>query len=217
MRRWRRTGRDRRGRRGAGTRLHPPTSRSRRAPGGAGSGPVLAAVPEPSPELRGSHADRAAVAMNGVVGPLELVAPSGHQTVAARDGGGRPGGAGADGDRAGRRARRGGARPARGAEWRPQWSVATAPVTRSRCGLAFDTLSAAHGGVFLIDRAAPSAGDSPPPEPGGGFLPRWCSAGCAAGGGVALRGGHGVIERRYGRCQRRKPDPAVFPVGGRPG
>jgi hypothetical protein len=113
--------------------------------------PVLAAVPEPAPEADPPARLVATVAMNGVVGPLELVAPSGNRrwlremvedapvvlvlTVAAQD---------ADRDAVVLALREAG--------------VATTVVSRDgaghtfTCGLAFDTLSAVHGGVFLIDR-----------------------------------------------------------------
>lgn len=113
--------------------------------------PVLSAVPEPSPEPEAPMRIVPAVAMNGVVGPLELVAPSGNRrwlretveekpvvlvlTVTAQD---------AERDAVVLALREAG--------------VATTVVSRDgaghtfTCGLAFDTLSAEHGGVFLIDR-----------------------------------------------------------------
>ena len=83
--------------------------------------------------------------------------------------------------------------------------VATTVVSRDgaghtfTCGLAFDTLSAAHGGVFLIDRRLPPSTGVRRHRSGrmdsclDGAQPA-----ASAGGGVALRGGHGVIEVAYG-------------------
>ena len=136
---------------------HAAVETNRAAIGGAAGapvpavGPVLAAVPEPSPEPEAPMRIVPAVAMNGVVGPLELVAPSGNRrwlretveekpvvlvlTVTAQD---------AERDAVVLALREAG--------------VATTVVSRDgaghtfTCGLAFDTLSAEHGGVFLIDR-----------------------------------------------------------------
>ena len=75
----------------------------------------------------------------------------GAQAVAAGDGRGQPRGTGADGDRPGRRPRCGGARAARGRSGHHGGQPDGAGHTFT-CGLAFDTLSAECGGVFLIDR-----------------------------------------------------------------